>query len=379
MKILILARGIPNSKDPQEGCFEMDQAVALSKLGHEVVIMSVDGRFRKYWRKIGVSKVCREKVVAYKLFVFPTSVIKRLISYKLGYRINSFLAKKMYKYIISKHGTFDIVHAHFLPIIYLGVQIKKDFPSIKLIGTEHWSKVGQKTLSEEVKYLGDASYKFLDKLIVVSSELGANINKNFSVNSEVVHNLIDVSSLKKIPNSHLHDNYTIVGVGSLIHRKGFDILIKAFAKTNLSDKGVTLKIIGDGKEKNNLIELVRYYNLENNVILMGQLTKDRVYEELIKSDLYVLSSRLENFSVAIIEAAAGGLPAIATLCGGVAEFPLKTVIKIPVDNVDSMADAILKAYNDRNNIDRFSIQEECLSYFSPEAIGHQLELIYSKL
>lgn len=136
MKILILARGVPHRRDPQEGCFEMDQAIALSNLGHEVVIMSVDGRFRKYWRKLGIKKSSNKGVNAYKLFVFPTSVIKRLISYKLGYKINAFLAKRLYKYVVSQHGNFDIIHAHFLPCIYSASSIKKVNPDIKIVGTE---------------------------------------------------------------------------------------------------------------------------------------------------------------------------------------------------------------------------------------------------
>lgn len=379
MKILILARGVPHRRDPQEGCFEMDQAIALSNLGHEVVIMSVDGRFRKYWRKLGIKKTSNKGVNAYKLFVFPTSVIKRLISYKLGYKINAFLAKRLYKYVVSQHGNFDIIHAHFLPCIYSASSIKKVNPDIKIVGTEHWSKVGQKVLSTEVKYLGNASYTFLDKLIAVSRELGDNIRSNFGVESDVVYNLIDTTFLDKVKAKRSSTAYTIVALGSLIKRKGFDVLIKAFAKSGLAEKGVILKIIGEGRERASLTELVNKHGLRDSVVMTGQLDKERVYSELKSSDLYVLSSRLENFSVAIIEATACGLPAIATLCGGVAEFPLKDVIKIQPDNVDEMASAILKAYSEKDSVDNDRIKRECLSYFSPLAIGKQLENIYKSI
>lgn len=379
MKVLILARGVPNSKDPQEGCFEMDQAIALSNLGHEVVIMSVDGRWRKYWRKIGISKTLNKGVTAYKLFVFPTSVIKRLISYKLGYIINAFLSKWLYKYVVSKHGDFDIIHAHFLPCIYSGMRIKKAFSGVKLVGTEHWSKVGQSNLSSEVKFLGNSTYNYLDKLITVSKELGNNIKNNFGTDYTVVYNLIDTSSFDNIKVKKVANRYVIVALGSLIKRKGFDILIKAFSKTGLADKGVILKIIGDGKERSALEELVKISKLENSVEFTGQLDKIHVFAELKSSDLYVLSSRLENFSVAIIEAMACGLPSIATLCGGVEEFPLNNVIKIPVEDVEEMSKAILSAYSSREDIDTEKIRKECLSYFSPLVIGKQLEDIYNTI
>jgi hypothetical protein len=46
MKILIVANGYPNKREPQWGCFERDQALALKELGHEVSILYVDRRFR---------------------------------------------------------------------------------------------------------------------------------------------------------------------------------------------------------------------------------------------------------------------------------------------------------------------------------------------
>ena len=54
MKIFIIARGYPSQKEPTWGCFEKDQAEALSQSGHQVTILSVDTRFRFYWRTLGI-------------------------------------------------------------------------------------------------------------------------------------------------------------------------------------------------------------------------------------------------------------------------------------------------------------------------------------
>ena len=53
MNILIIARGYPDKNDPQWGGFERDQAEALSSIGHNVVVASVDKRFRLYRRSFG--------------------------------------------------------------------------------------------------------------------------------------------------------------------------------------------------------------------------------------------------------------------------------------------------------------------------------------
>ena len=60
MKIVIIANGFPDNHEPQWGCFERDQALALEKEGHDVALLYVDRRFRTYWRKLGFThkKVC---------------------------------------------------------------------------------------------------------------------------------------------------------------------------------------------------------------------------------------------------------------------------------------------------------------------------------
>ena len=377
MKILFIARGIPHKKDPQEGCFEFDQAKALASLGHNVTIMAIDSRFRKYWRKPGIEKRIIDGIKTYKLFLFPTSVIRRLISYRTGYYLESFMARYLYNRIIKEQGDFDIVHAHYLTCIYYGVIIKKRY-NIRLIGTEHWSKVSSETDTPLIRFLAEESYHNLDKLLTVSAELGKKIKTAFNIESSVIHNLIDTSLLSPV-RTDCNKCYTITAVGSLIHLKGFDILIKAFAKSGLYRDGAILKIVGGGHEYSALQKIITDNNLSEHVSLTGQLSKCDVFTLLHNADLYVLSSRQENFSVAILEAAANGLPSIATLCGGVAELTLNSVTKIPVEDIDAMADAMIECYNNRNNIDRKSIQSECLQLYSAEAIGKKLETIYNSV
>ena len=70
MKICIIANGYPDSHEPQFGCFELDQAVALSRYGHEVSIIYVDGRLRRYRRKFGITHIKNENIHIYGLYLF---------------------------------------------------------------------------------------------------------------------------------------------------------------------------------------------------------------------------------------------------------------------------------------------------------------------
>lgn len=380
MKILIIARGVPHDNDPQEGCFEMDQAKALSALGHEVVIMSVDSRIRKYWRKIGVSKNVEGNITAYKLFLFPSSIIRNLISAKFGYWIEAGLAKWLYKYVKNRHGDFDIVHAHFLPCIYYGAEIKKSF-GCRLIATEHWSELNKPELTGIVKYLGAKSYPVVDRLISVSSPLSRQIKNIFGVGSIVIHNLISDDFFGGNVNS-VDDKteFVFVCVGSLVKLKGFDFLIKAFADSEAKDNGAKILIVGGGPDKSNLKNQIDSLNLSDRILLLGQKNKKEIFRILHDADAFILPSRRENFSVSVLEALACGNPVIATICGGIREcIDSSNGVLVPVDDVKQMTNAIDTMCRNINNYSRSDISANCMAQYSSKAIACKLVQVYNEV
>ena len=68
MYILMISRGIPTKEFPQWGCFEQDQAEALQKAGHKVVVVSVDSRFLLMYRKLGITYNYRNGIDYYNSF-----------------------------------------------------------------------------------------------------------------------------------------------------------------------------------------------------------------------------------------------------------------------------------------------------------------------
>ena len=379
MKILILSRGIPNAHDSQEGCFEFDQAKALKAAGHDVVIMAVDSRIRKYWRKLGIDKKDIDGIKTYKLFLFPTSIIRRLLSFRAGVKIEYQEIKCLYRYITKKEGDFDIVHAHFLTSIFYAAKLKKDF-NITLIGTEHWSKVNTDVPSKQVLYMGRIAYPTADCIVSVSDSLRKRISEIFDIESEVIHNLIDTSYLQPLPEGHNDKarEFTIVLVGSLIKRKGFDFFLKAYAKSSLASEHQTrIKIIGGGTELGNLRELASTLNISDKVDFLGQQNKQIIFDILNKADLFVLPSRSENFSVSVLEALANGLPVIATLCGGIREcIDSSNGLLVEVDNETEMVDALERMYDTIHEYDRKKIRNMALAEYSPANIANKLLSIY---
>lgn len=171
-----------------------------------------------------------------------------------------------------------------------------------------------------------------------------------------------------------------VTTGNLHQVKGYDVLINAFHSAALPKERWTLDVIGGGVEYEKLLELINRYNLTDNIHLQGRKDRQHVIQILQNSDVYVLSSRLETFGVAAIEALACGLPVIATECGGTKEFMNTTNgITCPVENVEKLAECIGFMMNHFQEYDRAKIAADCQKKFSSEAIGKQLEGIFEEV
>ena len=134
MNIVIIANGYPNNREPQYGCFEKDQAIALQKEGHKVCILYVDGRFRKYYRRIGITHLQESSIDIYGLYLFPMFLSK--MNYKLYYWLKSRMLDWVFSYMLRRQEKPDIIYAHFLYNISYAVYLKEKY-NIPLVGMEH--------------------------------------------------------------------------------------------------------------------------------------------------------------------------------------------------------------------------------------------------
>ncbi len=134
-----------------------------------------------------------------------------------------------------------------------------------------------------------------------------------------------------------------VAIGRMVPSKGFDLLLEAMAAHGVPG-GAHLTIIGDGPERAALHRLTVDLGLVASVTFTGSLTPQEVREELIGSDVFVLSSRDEGLPRTLLEAASCGVGIIATDVGGVrhASQDWETVDIVPVE-CGALADAMKRA------------------------------------
>lgn len=378
MKILIIANGYPNKHDPQWGCFEKDQAVALKNLGHEVCIMYVDRRFRTYWRKIGLTSFIDNGIAVFGIFWFPAFSLGNLFP-RLYCRWISLMQEKVFKHILKYWGKPDIIYAHYLYNIAFATELKEKY-GIPLVGIEHWSELTKNELRPLHRFWGETAYSKADKILAVSDSLRSHIKRHFGKDSTVVYDMLGPEFVTApVPEHTLNANFTFVAVGSLIQRKGYDILIEAFKESGLSLSGCKVVIVGAGQEHANLKNQIKRANLQDCILLIGRKSKEEIISILAKSHAFILSSRAETFGVVCIEALSQGLPCIAAVCGGPEEFVNeKNGILVPTNDVDALASAMKTMYEIYSHYDCESIADDTRRRFGPQTIAKQLIEIFTE-
>lgn len=367
MNIFIIARGYPSKQEPTWGCFEKDQAVALAQLGHQVTILSVDTRFRFYWRKLGIQYHTYDNIAAFDMFLLPYALL-----FFLPRRIkDAFYAWQLeciYKRAAQQYGNPDVIYSHYLynTTKVIGLRNKYQIP---LVAIEHWSQMAYKPIPKATITLAKRVYSCVDQLLTVSSALQQNILEQIGFDSIVVPNMVgkefyyqQQAIVSKVP--------TIISTGRLVPEKHFDLLIKAIADIS---KPIQLYIIGSGKEKDKLQQLINTLHIEKKVQLLGHKSKQEIVSLLQQSDIFVLPSQSETFGVAYIEALACGLPIIATDCGGPRDIvTTNNGLLIPTNNLIALKEAIIQMLQNLYQYDKHTIAENCQQRFSSENVAKRI-------
>lgn len=137
--------------------------------------------------------------------------------------------------------------------------------------------------------------------------------------------------------------------GRLDPVKGLIYLVKAFTNIITECPLAKLLIAGTGPSKDELENFVKAMHLKN-IIFTGYLEKHHLHQLLAAADVYISPSLYENFSMAILEALASGLPIVATNVGGTPEIVEngKNGFLVSPKNPNALSDAVLRIiFNER--------------------------------
>ncbi len=113
--------------------------------------------------------------------------------------------------------------------------------------------------------------------------------------------------------------FRIVSVGRLVWKKGYEIGLQALRE--LLDSGVHahLTIIGDGNMRSNVEYTIFDLGLADHVTLLGAQSRDRVFDEMMAADAFMMTSLSEGFGISALEAQSMRLPVVASDAEGLPE------------------------------------------------------------
>jgi N-acetylgalactosamine-N,N'-diacetylbacillosaminyl-diphospho-undecaprenol 4-alpha-N-acetylgalactosaminyltransferase len=215
-------------------------------------------------------------------------------------------------------------------------------------------------------------YKYADLIIPNSEGTRISLEETLAIETSynVIYNAIHIKKTQiqskqplsmPIPEAANLPRFTFICVSSLLVHKNQQLLIQAMEK--LAHLDCQLWLIGIGEEADKLKKLIKQYEQEDRVFMLGY--RSDALQLMAKSDCFVTATRAEGLPNAQIEALTIGLPVISTDClAGPREllatqsdphFQLKTGIEIgdcgilvAMDDVDALALAMEKTYADRD-------------------------------
>lgn len=169
----------------------------------------------------------------------------------------------------------------------------------------------------------------------------------------------------------------IGAVGRLEPQKGFDVLIRALPAVDAA----TLVLIGDGTERQRLVELARRVGVADRVELVGWSDDPRPY--LSRFDVVAVPSRYEGFPLAVLEALLARRAVVATDVGSVPEAIRdgETGLIVPVDEPAALAAAVRRLLIDEDLRRRLGEQGRrlVLSQFTATHMTRAFESLYREL
>ncbi len=171
---------------------------------------------------------------------------------------------------------------------------------------------------------------FAEKVIVTSPMTAKIITANFGVAADRISIAVPGTDRAKRATGSASSTAALLAVGSIVPRKGYDLLMHALAP--LKHLPWTLKIIGAARDAVALaaFEAARDdHGLADRVATLGAVSDDELARCYAQSDIFVMPSHFEGYGMVLAEALARGLPIVCTTGGAAAETaPDAAAIKV---------------------------------------------------
>ncbi len=272
-------------------------------------------------------------------------------------------------YVVSRSETkfIDRIRCfyHFAEAVYLAKEVKRQ--NIKHIHAHFFQ--GNATIAMIVSKLLGISYsitahgsallvnrilnkekiqhaKFIIAISQYNKNFMLNINPDFAKKVFVVHCGLKSDSFPPAPPRN-NPLFTLLAIGRMVWEKAYQYLIETCRI--LRDEGIAFRclLIGDGAERHKLEQLIKQYQLEQHIQLLGTVLQERIQDYYNQADAFILTSISEGIPIVIMEAMSKQLPVIASDITGIPELVEDGVsgYLVPSKQPQAYADAVKKLIN----------------------------------
>lgn len=254
--------------------------------------------------------------------------------------------------VLVRAGTADVIHANWAICGAMAVAVGR-LRRRPVVTTLRGDDVKRANHAIVDRWLLNIAVSGSHKIVCVSEAMASDLRGYSPANAAkiaVVHNGVDDAFLSVSRAPVLPGIVRIGAVGSLIRRKGFDILLSALALMKRRDE-VRLLLVGDGPERSKLEDHAKQLGIADRVEFVGEIPPPDMPAFFAGIELFVLSSRSEGRPNVVIEALAAGVPVVSTHLPGVADLvdPGKTGWLVRQEDPQAMADALDQACSDPRN------------------------------
>ncbi len=157
---------------------------------------------------------------------------------------------------------------------------------------------------------------------------------------------VDLAAMGAVTPNQRQPRCDATSVGRTAASKGVFDLIDAWALVVSQRPGAKLAMIGDGPDQDGVSDRIRYWGLEENVDLLGSTTNAEKDQCVGACRVFVLPSHEENWSIAMAEAMALGVPVVAYDLPELLEVWGDAYQAVPEGDIPALAGAILSLLDD---------------------------------
>jgi glycosyltransferase involved in cell wall biosynthesis len=364
LRVLFLATYFPKPQNPLMGNWALQQAQAIRRSGVDIRVVSFTSWVpRIIARSKGAAAYANcpheyswdgLEVLYPRWLYYPVSVAKRQ-AYRWPQPQMAIAWATARRTLLTQvqHFRPDVIFCHHTAVNgFLGMRIR-ELEGLPFVVTDHdFGEIADCEIYPARRRFFSEIVAQASSNVCVSHRMERDMRRLFpEARVLTVHNGTDpiAPEIATRPRPAERERKVVVfSAGAFYTRKGFPLLIDAFARVAKDYPDAILRIAGDGEEREKVEQAVRQSGVADRIQLLGFQSHDQVLQELVWCDVFALVGWDEPFATVFLEAAAAGRPVVWAKDGGINDVLIDQQHGLSVEprDVDSAAAALRTLLSD---------------------------------